>query len=1019
MPPNARPVVVAVGAPPTLFGERLLNDNSEDILTVKWPLVAAHEPKRIVEWIVYLHRRQHDWIKMLLPIMDGILATPSQRPRQWKVWAATKLPCILMDILLEEDMFAEDESRFTNIRYSFEVLATLHYCLTTLMGMYDVPDTNAFVDNHDRECAAALLSRMERFVDLMWTKRHLIPRNPGPNGSDPDHDYGDFLQFALHSHKCMLAMCQIYDREHQTTPPPTFRAAQFLVYYWTYTNPSSDTAQIQKFLHYFIQDHRDLVPHQFIRPVLSFHEHFLRDFTAQLCRFMRDERFMELNAKNLLSLAQVFVDTEPKAFSEIELPGRTGLIPSLITCCQRQTCSSYDDEVVNGFTMQILDRLVCLPGDEMKHRFGEFTGDMNFIGILARSLPLAARACRPRYIEVLATLFTALKTYITGLRREASDDAVIKTTNIYLSSACVWHDTLDRIKPPATNMSTTLLQTNPDRISIPAAVHRLQSRAPKLYEQIPRVCSTVIIFDDAPLTHLAIKSIFAGHPDMKGYFLSWETVAEEEAEGVVQWLCCLHKRQIYHQGTGLLRALTVALGHGRRRTRQFNLWKAAKLPSILIDILLEPDVFRVDGRTYKAVEKMQYCFAVLTGLNRVLSLLVGGSYHIPDNEKFDDQIDQEIAEALMTRMEAFCELIWNERSLTPKDRQEESSGSKEDRFKLSSMAFKNILFLTQIYWRKHGRTPPPTMRAAHFLAYYWVYNPTPVADVPAFFHHFRNHYKGLPFQDFVRSMWAVHDSFADDFMKQISLHLTTQSLLGQQANLLLSMCHTFIKVSPEVIARVNLLVYIDFLQDLLICCIRQMCSSPAECHQVACELTMQIILLLIPVRKDGAREFGAFALKSNFIRVLTNCAISALKGGDIGFIEAWIKVIDALKSYTKWLITNSSTDLKTKSHVRNQTNLVWHDTFLDFMAIHPTQSRLQKLKADVLVVWKSYGAAAYVYAGFEFTTLKRASEPSDVQPQAVKVISFAYVKVAIGSCIVTSIVKNGTGSSDIETSANG
>ncbi|TCD66138.1 hypothetical protein EIP91_001747, partial [Steccherinum ochraceum] len=90
----------------------MTDPRSEQQSSVDWQLVVAREPENVSRWISYLHIHQmHDLTPALVALTtsyDGI--RPGTGPTQWHAYVRTHLPCVLMDIILEEDMFSRNES---------------------------------------------------------------------------------------------------------------------------------------------------------------------------------------------------------------------------------------------------------------------------------------------------------------------------------------------------------------------------------------------------------------------------------------------------------------------------------------------------------------------------------------------------------------------------------------------------------------------------------------------------------------------------------------------------------------------------------------------------------------------------------------------------------------------------------------------------------------------------------------------------------------------------------------------
>ena len=105
--------------PSTKFGRPCIRkDGTVDLSTVRWSSVVFHEPEMVVGWVSFLHQRNCVKIRPLLHAVVSVLSTfksefsPSRTrmtPLRIKLFK-TQLPCVLMDILLEPDMFSSEET---------------------------------------------------------------------------------------------------------------------------------------------------------------------------------------------------------------------------------------------------------------------------------------------------------------------------------------------------------------------------------------------------------------------------------------------------------------------------------------------------------------------------------------------------------------------------------------------------------------------------------------------------------------------------------------------------------------------------------------------------------------------------------------------------------------------------------------------------------------------------------------------------------------------------------------------
>lgn len=102
--------------PSTKFGKLVNVDGSANIHSIDWTRVALKEPQNVSDWIVYLHNNEspaiHSLLRRVQETLDEIVAN-SQYMEQWRIYAQSHLPLILMDIVLDRKMFSPDPNVFT------------------------------------------------------------------------------------------------------------------------------------------------------------------------------------------------------------------------------------------------------------------------------------------------------------------------------------------------------------------------------------------------------------------------------------------------------------------------------------------------------------------------------------------------------------------------------------------------------------------------------------------------------------------------------------------------------------------------------------------------------------------------------------------------------------------------------------------------------------------------------------------------------------------------------------------
>lgn len=137
-----------------------------------------------------------------------------------------------------------------------------------------------------------------------------------------------------------VPVCHVYSvtLDHSGYPPPlsTF-GAHFLLYCWTYCSDVDlcDTMASTATLMVLNQDIQNV--RTFTRQFFTCEVDIQRHFRERMYRFLRSEKLLKPHDFRLLSLYASFLRAEPAAFT-LELPQRTGIIPSLMIFCLRQMC---------------------------------------------------------------------------------------------------------------------------------------------------------------------------------------------------------------------------------------------------------------------------------------------------------------------------------------------------------------------------------------------------------------------------------------------------------------------------------------------------------------------------------------------------------------------------------------------------------------------------------------------------------------------------------------------------------
>lgn len=64
------------------------------------------------------------YVSAMTSLFEFALDTEGRRPPQWRIWAETRQPCVLVDMLLEPGIFSEEEGSF---KVYPRILLTTHF----------------------------------------------------------------------------------------------------------------------------------------------------------------------------------------------------------------------------------------------------------------------------------------------------------------------------------------------------------------------------------------------------------------------------------------------------------------------------------------------------------------------------------------------------------------------------------------------------------------------------------------------------------------------------------------------------------------------------------------------------------------------------------------------------------------------------------------------------------------------------------------------------------------------------
>ena len=86
-------------------------DGLPDTESAQWSQVMIEEPKHVADWLYYLHHTEDEaFLDLITVLLQNIVkATHNEEPLCWPALVKTNLPTVLMNILLDPEMFSQEE----------------------------------------------------------------------------------------------------------------------------------------------------------------------------------------------------------------------------------------------------------------------------------------------------------------------------------------------------------------------------------------------------------------------------------------------------------------------------------------------------------------------------------------------------------------------------------------------------------------------------------------------------------------------------------------------------------------------------------------------------------------------------------------------------------------------------------------------------------------------------------------------------------------------------------------------
>ncbi|TCD67068.1 hypothetical protein EIP91_000581 [Steccherinum ochraceum] len=376
---------VYVNMPPTRYATRYHPDGRADVTSVDWEQVVNFEPTHTVEWIQYLHAAGLPEIRALLSCLATLIDRNGKvepgPPMQWDAYAEAQLPCVLLDIASEPDMFQHDPVAFKSMNYSAEILQVILFCLFLIM-----PGGLKGRTDRDLTCMKGISSRIGRFSRAMWEQRHLH-QLPLSRDNAQSHDNGEAPSTVSDAFNVLVLMDRVYTEFHRRHEPLSMHVAHVLIYHWVYSSNTGECKLAIRLASEALSESSDdevtLFTHSFLRSCRS---HFPEHLSQKMSRFLRDDSVINDDGRYLVYVCTTLWANAPRTFSSVMLPEGFGLVPSLLIHCQRQLCSStaYNSQYALDLTMQILFYMLAPKETRAyyEHQLDRYAGELNLIGLI-------------------------------------------------------------------------------------------------------------------------------------------------------------------------------------------------------------------------------------------------------------------------------------------------------------------------------------------------------------------------------------------------------------------------------------------------------------------------------------------------------------------------------------------------------------------------------------------------------------------------------------------------------------
>ncbi|TCD60012.1 hypothetical protein EIP91_010911, partial [Steccherinum ochraceum] len=971
-------------SPGTRFAREYDAEGNPKLNTIDWEKLSVHEPDRVAAWILYLHKNECTCEALaFLPILYKTMNYGGSRPPQWAAFSKAALPCVLMDIACEDDMFQErscDEA-FKTLNYGIKIVSLLGFCTLTLC--------KGILSEDDRLCKAGILSKRDRFMKAMWKRRHLIQLES--DIIEPDHAFSDFITLPYPAHSCVGQILVLSkDDETQLVPLSSF-ASHFLLFYFAYDTLRSNTMGTIGLLHGMVSQTERPAIKDWVNAHLEMtqsDETYVPLLMAKICDTLRNESIVGMDAYALTSVCAKLIFWRPDVFAAVDLPEGFGLVPSLTAHCHRQTCSSTPEIVrdVQVIVMEMMRVAVkSSVGGAVSKQLTQYAGPLNYIAILAPYLVLAVKENLPADLNTAYVVLNRIQSPIVERGHRTGDrELAAEFPEQQRTTERIWHDILkDLVAIRATNDQQRELKKT--------ALHVWRSYGSLLNLRDGANVVTMRNKPSNPSSNSCRSSsaninilgpwAFQVKGDPDPCTVDWKKVVSDEPDHVASWLLYLHESQD-KAATELLLALHSAFG-GRSgetpgshiRPLQRVAFRRTVLPCILMEIASEKGMVPIPycNNTFKTLEYSTLIFNVCA-----LSL-----------EVLDDEMSTEDSQACRTsinkRRESFCEALWLARQHLQLNRKSKLVND------LSTYALRCVMLLlggTSWLSKYHDRTEPAESKPSlvsftsveqHVILYYWAYTANAdlfVGGIPLVW--------SLMVESTKVETECVGESYTKEHIERSDAKYLPR-LIAQfsralrrdvfhtvgTSGQLVGVCTQFMNFTPEVLGVELPKGVMGLVPSLMLHMHRRRCTSSPRSKSndnVSGEQDASILLGIQSLCSELARspfkdkiiaELARYAGKLNFVAFLLPYMVEAVERNSSNSFYAAAVILRYVFQPIHEAICPERQCLgrcvPEYADLRRTTAKIWHDTLKSLLNVKPKDEEHHELKEDGLRIWRQAG----------------------------------------------------------------